>query len=174
MGDSQEITKYIFFFQAEDGIRDLTVTGVQTCALPILLDVSQQVDCRTHLFANETLRLIADALAEHLLVLLTHAQSRAAIISEVDDVILIVFIELFDVDLGTDQNRLFRRITTSWIWIERANKLQLFEQRFNVDADLFREMRQFMLLQISKVFADQFRGETVAFTQNFQLDQQTF
>src|SRR5205085_7828480 len=24
------------FFQAEDGIRDLTVTGVQTCALPIL------------------------------------------------------------------------------------------------------------------------------------------
>src|SRR2546430_854677 len=27
---------YMFFFQAEDGIRDLTVTGVQTCALPIL------------------------------------------------------------------------------------------------------------------------------------------
>src|SRR3989475_8965089 len=26
-----------FFFQAEDGIRDLTVTGVQTCALPISL-----------------------------------------------------------------------------------------------------------------------------------------
>src|SRR2546430_12791891 len=28
---------YVFFFQAEDGIRDLTVTGVQTCALPILI-----------------------------------------------------------------------------------------------------------------------------------------
>src|SRR2546430_10352945 len=28
---------FIFFFQAEDGIRDLTVTGVQTCALPISL-----------------------------------------------------------------------------------------------------------------------------------------
>src|SRR2546427_3752757 len=27
----------VFFFQAEDGIRDLTVTGVQTCALPIWL-----------------------------------------------------------------------------------------------------------------------------------------
>src|SRR3989475_8971097 len=26
---------FLFFFQAEDGIRDLTVTGVQTCALPI-------------------------------------------------------------------------------------------------------------------------------------------
>src|SRR5258707_6539345 len=32
-------TKYVysyFFFQAEDGIRDIGVTGVQTCALPIL------------------------------------------------------------------------------------------------------------------------------------------
>src|SRR5688572_32791963 len=28
---------FFFFFQAEDGIRDLTVTGVQTCALPIWL-----------------------------------------------------------------------------------------------------------------------------------------
>src|SRR5699024_12002602 len=26
---------FIFFFQAEDGIRDRNVTGVQTCALPI-------------------------------------------------------------------------------------------------------------------------------------------
>src|SRR2546430_5460936 len=29
------LTFFFFFFQAEDGIRDLTVTGVQTCALPI-------------------------------------------------------------------------------------------------------------------------------------------
>src|SRR3712207_7407820 len=28
---------FFFFFQAEDGIRDIGVTGVQTCALPILL-----------------------------------------------------------------------------------------------------------------------------------------
>src|SRR3989441_5246845 len=28
----------IFFFQAEDGIRDKLVTGVQTCALPICVD----------------------------------------------------------------------------------------------------------------------------------------
>src|SRR5690349_22193329 len=27
-----------FFFQAEDGIRDLYVTGVQTCALPIFVN----------------------------------------------------------------------------------------------------------------------------------------
>src|SRR2546421_8943322 len=29
------LSKGVFFFQAEDGIRDLIVTGVQTCALPI-------------------------------------------------------------------------------------------------------------------------------------------
>src|SRR5256886_9413124 len=31
----RELASVVFFFQAEDGIRDLTVTGVQTCALPI-------------------------------------------------------------------------------------------------------------------------------------------
>src|SRR5688572_32390438 len=34
------VTFQFFFFQAEDGIRDLTVTGVQTCALPILVMVA--------------------------------------------------------------------------------------------------------------------------------------
>src|SRR2546429_5419844 len=29
--------RFFFFFQAEDGIRDVAVTGVQTCALPICL-----------------------------------------------------------------------------------------------------------------------------------------
>src|SRR2546430_10954841 len=38
---------FIFFFQAEDGIRDLTVTGVQTCALPI---------CRTCILVSTDLR----------------------------------------------------------------------------------------------------------------------
>ena len=36
---SMRVTKggrnLVFFFQAEDGIRDRNVTGVQTCALPI-------------------------------------------------------------------------------------------------------------------------------------------
>src|SRR6266496_2022808 len=30
-----ELIAFFFFFQAEDGIRDLYVTGVKTCALPI-------------------------------------------------------------------------------------------------------------------------------------------
>src|SRR2546421_9268868 len=36
-----------FFFQAEDGIRDLIVTGVQTCALPISITASGVID-RSH------------------------------------------------------------------------------------------------------------------------------
>src|SRR2546422_3795868 len=33
---------FFFFFQAEDGIRDVAVTGVQTCALPISLSVPRR------------------------------------------------------------------------------------------------------------------------------------
>src|SRR2546430_5428967 len=36
-----------FFFQAEDGIRDLTVTGVQTCALPIFAPSGLAATCST-------------------------------------------------------------------------------------------------------------------------------
>src|SRR5205085_3642966 len=42
-----------FFFQAEDGIRDLTVTGVQTCALPIYDLMQGAAPAR---FALETLK----------------------------------------------------------------------------------------------------------------------
>src|SRR6266478_5266630 len=34
-GSNNVVFVLVFVFQAEDGIRDLTVTGVQTCALPI-------------------------------------------------------------------------------------------------------------------------------------------
>src|SRR5690606_40708648 len=37
---------FFFFFQAEDGIRDFHVTGVQTCALPILVDTITARDGR--------------------------------------------------------------------------------------------------------------------------------
>ena len=42
----------IFFFQAEDGIRDSPVTGVQTCALPILLLVIDLNDYKSELEAE--------------------------------------------------------------------------------------------------------------------------
>src|SRR5256885_702108 len=37
---------FVFFFQAEDGIRDYKVTGVQTCALPIWLEGEVAADPR--------------------------------------------------------------------------------------------------------------------------------
>src|SRR3712207_7897244 len=40
-----------FFFQAEDGIRDIGVTGVQTCALPIF-----EINCRAQLSIMEACR----------------------------------------------------------------------------------------------------------------------
>src|SRR5256884_1252237 len=39
-GLAQSCVGCFFFFQAEDGIRDVAVTGVQTCALPICVTVS--------------------------------------------------------------------------------------------------------------------------------------
>src|SRR5438034_5158372 len=43
-----------FFFQAEDGIRDHCVTGVQTCALPISTWVSSEAigDCRMRILTT--------------------------------------------------------------------------------------------------------------------------
>src|SRR5256885_10679268 len=37
------VTDQFFFFQAEDGIRDYKVTGVQTCALPISTPPTERV-----------------------------------------------------------------------------------------------------------------------------------
>src|SRR5688572_31467181 len=51
---------FFFFFQAEDGIRDLTVTGVQTCALPILGVALEEAARRGH-------DVDVDALAFHFL-----------------------------------------------------------------------------------------------------------
>src|SRR2546425_1429275 len=39
---------FFFFFQAEDGIRDKLVTGVQTCALPICVEAAKRCFVRFH------------------------------------------------------------------------------------------------------------------------------
>src|SRR3989449_2189529 len=47
---------FFFFFQAEDGIRDVAVTGVQTCALPISFATVQMPVIREQLIATGKLR----------------------------------------------------------------------------------------------------------------------
>src|SRR5205823_8033936 len=44
----------IFFFQAEDGIRDKLVTGVQTCALPISSTFSYDSPSISYSISNDT------------------------------------------------------------------------------------------------------------------------
>src|SRR2546429_6774996 len=48
----------IFFFQAEDGIRDVAVTGVQTCALPIFVS---RIDTLVDSIIDEKLKAGVDA-----------------------------------------------------------------------------------------------------------------
>src|SRR5690606_18270438 len=52
-----------FFFQAEDGIRDFHVTGVQTCALPIYLD--HDVGFENHFFIINDLRTLFTVMKIH-------------------------------------------------------------------------------------------------------------
>src|SRR2546426_12815172 len=67
----------IFFFQAEDGIRDYKVTGVQTCALPIsdgLLQPKEEASVARDR-QREAARLAAEAAARSLAER-THAQNE--------------------------------------------------------------------------------------------------
>src|SRR5260370_10527632 len=51
--DARGWQRGFFFFQAEDGIRDSSVTGVQTCALPIYITLKKTA---TNLWRRPTLR----------------------------------------------------------------------------------------------------------------------
>src|SRR3712207_8089894 len=60
---------FFFFFQAEDGIRDIGVTGVQTCALPIWVAL-------LHVHEAQVGLLRLPALREHLLRVLVRDGAR--------------------------------------------------------------------------------------------------
>src|SRR2546430_6194702 len=53
-----DVCFFFFFFQAEDGIRDLTVTGVQTCALPISASSRYCVVSRTVVPPSTSSRIV--------------------------------------------------------------------------------------------------------------------
>src|SRR5688500_19815672 len=54
---------YCFFFQAEDGIRDYKVTGVQTCALPIYAGLVERQRDQDHVDLA-ALELLGQAMGE--------------------------------------------------------------------------------------------------------------
>src|SRR2546422_5558053 len=56
---------FFFFFQAEDGIRDVAVTGVQTCALPLTaLKGTIEVALRAERSGEEYRRVLASSLED--------------------------------------------------------------------------------------------------------------
>src|SRR5207249_9143394 len=56
---SSDIFLFCFFFQAEDGIRDRNVTGVQTCALPICAPAESRRSWRALLPPSNVLPSVA-------------------------------------------------------------------------------------------------------------------
>src|SRR2546430_3842326 len=80
-----------FFFQAEDGIRDLTVTGVQTCALPIcflvaayehILEMNTSADVLTYDEEGKAHNLIGDKIGDKRLhaFLKSHTIDRKSVV----------------------------------------------------------------------------------------------
>src|SRR5260221_8926245 len=55
MGRTKLFHLHFFFFQAEDGIRDHCVTGVQTCALPICLSTIGSISLGIAIVAGKNL-----------------------------------------------------------------------------------------------------------------------
>src|SRR5687767_15323887 len=70
------VTWCCFFFQAEDGIRDKLVTGVQTCALPILDEPLSNLDAKLRVQMRTEVARIQKRLGTTM-VYVTHDQTEA-------------------------------------------------------------------------------------------------
>src|SRR5256885_11562146 len=62
--DGAEMWVVFFFFQAEDGIRDYKVTGVQTCALPIYVMTRETAELKTIVAVPADQDPLVDAFAQ--------------------------------------------------------------------------------------------------------------
>src|SRR5580693_9974006 len=72
---------FVFFFQAEDGIRDGTVTGVQTCALPISGAAHAARACARRAWAAAAALACRDPVPDGACAACAAAASAAAIIA---------------------------------------------------------------------------------------------
>src|SRR5699024_12020857 len=81
-----------FFFQAEDGIRDRNVTGVQTCALPILFAALITLITPTVLstFSGETIFIFFAGMMclQLLFVWLVMPETKNRSLEELEDILL--------------------------------------------------------------------------------------
>src|SRR5256885_2930722 len=67
------ICSRLFFFQAEDGIRDYKVTGVQTCALPICLSANAETEPSRREQLEKQARWIEETIIE---IIISEAQNE--------------------------------------------------------------------------------------------------
>src|SRR5207248_3863960 len=67
----------LFFFQAEDGIRDRTVTGVQTCALPICPPSAPKIIPFSIQLSLSTLRRVRQSIRPYMPIKISQAISRS-------------------------------------------------------------------------------------------------
>src|SRR5206468_7972656 len=80
----------VLFCQAEDGIRDLIVTGVQTCALPISADHRVSITGRQLHGQDVGDRTILITAARKRIASAHHQVSAAAVADEIDDVLELI------------------------------------------------------------------------------------
>src|SRR5256885_11795488 len=75
---------YVFFFQAEDGIRDYKVTGVQTCALPIFERLAGHAEDEIHADVLELPARLAPGLPRPLGVVLPPKEAKQRVVQRLD------------------------------------------------------------------------------------------
>src|SRR5215213_10838279 len=153
---------FFFFFQAEDGIRDWSVTGVQTCALPIW--IASEADALKHVpdadgqladslkgyalawvqIEDEPVRLIKTADARVPRVTLyraqvSHVEQRRGVVA--DDIINLVAL-LYRKPLCTHIRGRFVDIMLVKEWAFDAVGITLHDERaiFQVRQDVFRHL----------------------------------
>src|SRR5689334_24444332 len=101
---------FFFFFQAEDGIRDGTVTGVQTCALPIFHALDDWLGWTLMGFAVPGAQALLDAFVTATLSFVVFTFGS-----------LLVAIQVASAQLRSEERRVGKECRSRW-WTEHYKK----------------------------------------------------
>ena len=77
------------------------------------------------------------------MITMADSEPRASIVRKINYVVIVKF---FDVNLRSNQNRFFGRVSTARIRIESTYNFQFLEQRFHLDANLLGKVWKLVLL----------------------------